>query len=67
MLNYTLNAKSNQFYYEGKGQLSIKTFRNGALIDYFRGNMTFQCAHWQEEQFHTIMERASHFRAVPYQ
>jgi AraC-like DNA-binding protein len=29
MPNYALNAKSNQFYYEGKGQLSIKTFRNG--------------------------------------
>ncbi|KSU81722.1 AraC family transcriptional regulator [Fictibacillus enclensis] len=143
MLNYVLNAKSNQFYYEGKGQLSIKTFRNGRAhyktnsgffaveedsylllnagdyaisieeetevesfclfftdelagevmstlseaehsllddpfktkssagffektypisadlsqqIDYFRGNMSFQSATWQEEQFHTIME-----------
>lgn len=27
--NYVLHAKSNQFYWEGNGQLSIKTFSNG--------------------------------------
>lgn len=27
--NYVLHAKSKQFYWEGNGQLSIKTFRNG--------------------------------------
>jgi AraC family transcriptional regulator len=27
--NYILHAKSNQFYWEGNGQLSIKTFSNG--------------------------------------
>ncbi|NRR03890.1 helix-turn-helix transcriptional regulator [Brevibacillus sp. RS1.1] len=27
--NYVLHAKSKQFYWEGDGQLSIKTFRNG--------------------------------------
>jgi AraC family transcriptional regulator len=27
--NYVLHAKSNQFYWEGNGQLSIKTFMNG--------------------------------------
>jgi AraC-like DNA-binding protein len=27
--NYILHAKSNQFYWEGNGQLSIKTFYNG--------------------------------------
>lgn len=28
-MNYVLHAKSKQFYWEGDGQLSIKTFRNG--------------------------------------
>ena len=27
--NFVLHAKSNQFYWEGNGQLSIKTFSNG--------------------------------------
>ena len=27
--NFVLNAKSKQFYWEGNGQLSIKTFFNG--------------------------------------
>ncbi|MDR7071039.1 Xaa-Pro aminopeptidase [Fictibacillus barbaricus] len=27
--NYVLHEKSNQFYWEGSGQLSIKTFTNG--------------------------------------
>jgi AraC family transcriptional regulator len=27
--NYVLQAKSNQFYWDGNGQLSIKTFSNG--------------------------------------
>ncbi|MED1783256.1 AraC family transcriptional regulator [Brevibacillus fortis] len=28
-MNYVLHAKSKQFYWEGDGQLSIKTFQNG--------------------------------------
>lgn len=27
--NFALHAKSKQFYWEGNGQLSIKTFSNG--------------------------------------
>lgn len=30
--NFVLNAKSNEFYWEGNGQLSIKTFSNGRAL-----------------------------------
>jgi AraC family transcriptional regulator len=29
--NFVLHAKSDQFYWEGIGQLSIKTFSNGKI------------------------------------
>jgi AraC family transcriptional regulator len=37
--NYILHAKSNQFYWEGNGQLSIKTFTNGKA--YYKTNRGF--------------------------
>lgn len=37
--NFVLNAKSKQFYWEGNGQLSIKTFTNGNA--YYKTNKGF--------------------------
>jgi AraC family transcriptional regulator len=37
--NYILHAKSNQFYWEGNGQLSIKTFKRGSA--FYRTNHGF--------------------------
>ncbi|MGM9987920.1 MAG: helix-turn-helix domain-containing protein [Bacillaceae bacterium] len=37
--NYILQAKSNEFYWEGNGQLSIKTFTNGNA--YYKTNNGF--------------------------
>jgi len=39
--NFILHAKSDQFYWEGNGQLSIKTFKNGKA--YYKTNKGFFC------------------------
>jgi AraC family transcriptional regulator len=38
--NYVLHARSNEFYWEGGGQLSLKTFRNGSA-QYKKGPGTY--------------------------
>ncbi|MCA1040143.1 AraC family transcriptional regulator [Bacillus infantis] len=38
--NYVLHARSNEFYWEGSGQLSVKTFRNGNA-QYKKGQGTY--------------------------
>lgn len=38
--NYVLHARSNEFYWEGSGQLSVKTFRNGNA-HYKKGQGTY--------------------------